>query len=66
MPQNNVIRPIIVAIGVVMGAMATAVVTTLLETADGGTELRLTRMEDAASLCRGTAEGCNRARSHAP
>ena len=50
MPQNNLIGPIIVAIGVVIAAMAFAVVTTLLETADSGTELRLTRMEEAASL----------------
>lgn len=49
MQQGNLIGPIIVAIGVVIAAMAFAVVTTLLETADSGTELRLTRMEEAAS-----------------
>lgn len=48
MQQGNLIGPIIVAIGVVIAAMAFAVVTTLLQTADSGTELRLTRMEDAA------------------
>lgn len=48
MQQTNLIGPIIVAIGVVVAAMAFAVVTTLLQTADSGTELRLTRMEDAA------------------
>lgn len=48
MQQTNLIGPIIVAIGVVIAAMAFAVVTTLLQTADSGTELRLTRMEDGA------------------
>jgi hypothetical protein len=48
MQQGNLIGPIIVAIGVVIAAMAFAVVTALLQTADSGTELRLTRMEDAA------------------
>lgn len=48
MQQGNLIGPIIVAIGVVIAAMAFAVVSTLLQTADSGTELRLTRMEDAA------------------
>jgi D-alanyl-D-alanine carboxypeptidase len=48
MQPGNLIGPIIVAIGVVIAAMVFAVVTTLLQTADSGTELRLTRMEDAA------------------
>ncbi|MFZ0099341.1 MAG: M15 family metallopeptidase [Gemmobacter sp.] len=45
MQQGNLAGPIIVAIGVVVGAMAFAVVTTLLNTADSGTELRLSRLE---------------------
>lgn len=47
MQQGNLIGPIIVAIGVVIAAMAFAVVTTLLQTADSGTELRLTGIESA-------------------
>lgn len=47
MQQGNLVGPIIVAIGVVIAAIAFAVVTTLLETADSGTELRLSRMEEA-------------------
>lgn len=45
MQQGNLAGPIVVAIGVVVAAMAFAVVTTLLETADSGTELRLSRLE---------------------
>ena len=45
MQQGSLAGPIIVAIGVVVGAMAFAVVTTLLNTADSGTELRLSRLE---------------------
>ncbi|GGO36967.1 hypothetical protein GCM10010991_31820 [Gemmobacter aquaticus] len=45
MQQGNLAGPIIVAIGVVVGAMAFAVVTTLLNSADSGTELRLSRLE---------------------
>lgn len=41
------IGPIIVAIGVVIAAMAFAVVTALLQTADSGTDLRMTRLEQA-------------------
>lgn len=41
------IAPIIVAIGVVIAAIAFAVVTTLIDTADSGTELRLRRLEEA-------------------
>lgn len=47
MKQDQLAGPIIVAIGVVIAAMAFAVVTTLLQTADSGTELRLARMEAA-------------------
>lgn len=47
MGRGSLIGPIIVAIGVVIAAMAFAVVTVLLETADSGTELRLARMEEA-------------------
>src|SRR5690606_24344958 len=46
MQPGNLVAPIIVAIGVVIAAVAFAVVTTLLETADSGTDLRLTRMEE--------------------
>ena len=45
MQQGSLAGPIIVANGVVVGAMAFAVVTTLLNTADSGTELRLSRLE---------------------
>jgi uncharacterized coiled-coil protein SlyX len=45
MQQGSLAGPIIVAMGVVVGAMAFAVVTTLLNTADSGTELRLSRLE---------------------
>lgn len=47
MQQGNLAGPIIVAIGVVIAAMAFAVVTTLLDTADSGTELRLSRLESS-------------------
>ncbi|MCX7888233.1 MAG: M15 family metallopeptidase [Rhodobacteraceae bacterium] len=47
MRQANVIGPIIVAIGVIVAAMAFAVVTTLLETADSATDMRLQRGEAA-------------------
>lgn len=47
MQGGNLIGPVVVAIGVVIAAIAFAVVTTLLRTADSGVELRLTRMEEA-------------------
>lgn len=47
MREGNLIGPIIVAIGVIIAAMAFAVVSTLLETADSGTALRLDRAEEA-------------------
>ncbi len=47
MSQGNLAGPIIVAIGVVIAAMAFAVVTTLLQTADSGADLRMTRLEEA-------------------
>lgn len=47
MQQNNLIAPIIVAIGVIIAAVAFAMVTTLLESADSGADLRLTRVEEA-------------------
>ena len=47
MSQGNLAGPIIVAIGVVIAAMAFAVVTTLLQTADSGADLRMTRLEQA-------------------
>lgn len=47
MRQANIIGPIIVAIGVIVAAMAFAVVTTLLETADSATDMRLQRGEAA-------------------
>jgi len=52
-PQGNLIAPIIVAIGVIIAAIAFAVVTTLLEQADSGADLRLTRLE--ATLATETA-----------
>ncbi|MGP3698909.1 M15 family metallopeptidase [Rhodobacter sp. NSM] len=45
MQRSNLAGPIIVAIGVVIAAMAFAVVTSLLRTADQGAELRLKRLE---------------------
>lgn len=47
MKGDTLIGPIIVAIGVIVAAIAFAVVTTLLRTADSGAELRLGRMEEA-------------------
>lgn len=47
MSQGNLAGPIIVAIGVVIAAMAFAVVTTLLQTADSGADLRMSRLEEA-------------------
>lgn len=47
MQQGSLAGPIIVAIGVVVAAMAFAVVITLLETADSGTDLRLSRLESS-------------------
>jgi D-alanyl-D-alanine carboxypeptidase len=47
MQSNSLIAPIIVAIGVVIAAVAFAIVTTLLESADSGADLRLTRLEEA-------------------
>ena len=47
MQQNNLIAPIIVAIGVIIAAVAFAMVTTLLESADSAADLRLTRLEAA-------------------
>jgi hypothetical protein len=52
MRDGHLIGPIIVAIGVIVAAMAFAIVTTLLETADSGMELRVARLEaelDAAA-----------------
>ncbi len=46
MTQGNLIAPIIVAIGVIIAAVAFAIVTTLLETADSAADLRLTRLEE--------------------
>jgi hypothetical protein len=43
----SLIGPVIVAIGVIIAAMAFAVVTTLLNTADSGAELRASQLEDA-------------------
>ncbi|WP_149141241.1 M15 family metallopeptidase [Gemmobacter caeruleus] len=47
--RGTLIGPIIVAIGVVVAAIAFAVVTVLLDTADGAAELRLSRLEDAVA-----------------
>jgi hypothetical protein len=61
MQPNTIIAPIIVAIGVIIAAIAFAMVTTLLESADSGADLRLTRLEesfdaDAAQRARLEAE----------
>jgi D-alanyl-D-alanine carboxypeptidase len=60
MQSNTLIAPIIVAIGVVIAAIAFAIVTTLLEAADSGADLRLTRLEEAFD-----AEAAQRARLEA-
>ena len=60
MQQNNLVAPIIVAIGVIIAAVAFAMVTTLLESADSGADLRLTRLEEAFD-----AEAAQRARLEA-
>jgi hypothetical protein len=60
MQPTNLIAPIIVAIGVVIAAIAFAIVTTLLESADSAADLRLTRMEQAFD-----AEAAQRARLEA-
>lgn len=49
MGRGTVIGPVIVAIGVVVAAIAFAVVTVLIDTADGGTDLRLQRLEEGAA-----------------
>lgn len=46
MQRGTLIGPIIVAIGVILAAVAFAVVTVLIDTADGAAELRLQRLED--------------------
>lgn len=60
MQQNSLIAPIIVAIGVIIAAVAFAMVTTLLESADSAADLRLTRLEAAFD-----AEAAQRARLEA-
>ncbi len=60
MQQNSLIAPIIVAIGVIIAAVAFAMVTTLLQSADSGADLRLTRLEAAFD-----AEAAQRARLEA-
>ncbi|AZL59605.1 M15 family peptidase [Tabrizicola piscis] len=58
MGKGALIGPIIVAIGVIVAAIAFAVVTTLIDTADGGTDLRLQRLEESvAQLEASVAEG---------
>ncbi|WP_295076558.1 M15 family metallopeptidase [Tabrizicola sp.] len=60
MQSNNLIAPIIVAIGVIIAAVAFAMVTTLLESADSAADLRLTSLEEAFD-----AEAAQRARLEA-
>lgn len=57
MQPGQLIAPIIVAIGVIVAAVAFAIVTTLLDTADSGTELRLSRIEAALAAAESTAGG---------
>ncbi len=59
MARGTLIGPIIVAIGVIIAAIAFAVVTTLIDTADGGTDLRLQRLEE--TVARLEAEAADRA-----
>lgn len=64
MARGTLIGPVIVAIGVVVAAVAFAVVTTLIDTADGGTDLRLQRLEEAVARLE-TAAAEDRARIEA-
>jgi hypothetical protein len=54
MGRGNLIGPIIVAIGVVVAAIAFAVVTKLIDTADGGMDLRVQRLEEAVAKLEST------------
>lgn len=56
MRQGALIGPIILAIGIVIAAIAFAVVGVLLETADGSAELRLSRNEAALAAQRADIE----------
>lgn len=56
MRQGALIGPLIVAIGLVIAALAFAVVGALLETADGSTELRLNRLDAELARQRGETE----------
>jgi hypothetical protein len=49
MGRGTLIGPIIVAIGVIVAAIAFAVVTKLIDTADGGMDLRVKRLEEAVA-----------------
>ncbi len=60
MQPGNLVGPIVVAIGVIIAAIAFAVVSTLLDTADAGADLRMTRLENALA-----EEGAERARLEA-
>lgn len=64
MGRGTLIGPVIVAIGVVVAAIAFAVVTVLIDTADGGTELRLQRLEETVARME-TATDEDRARIEA-
>jgi hypothetical protein len=57
MQPGSLVGPVIVAIGVILAAIAFAVVSTVLQTADAGAELRMTRHEEALA-----AEAAERAR----
>jgi len=64
MGRGTLIGPVIVAIGVVVAAIAFAVVTVLIDTADGGTDLRLQRLEETVARLE-TAAAEDRARIEA-
>lgn len=64
MGRGTLIGPVIVAIGVVVAAIAFAVVTVLIDTADGGTDLRLQRLEETVARME-TATAEDRARIEA-
>lgn len=57
MQPGSLVGPVIVAIGVILAAIAFAVVSTLLQTADAGADLRISRQEEALA-----AETAERAR----
>lgn len=57
MSPGQLISSIIIAIGLVVAAIAFSITGTLLQTADGGTDLRLQRLEDEIAQMQAAANG---------